>query len=511
MQQQLTAPGADGSAASAASAATAVTGYSRARFAILGSGASTGSPWLQCLISESNCCAVCAEARDNPSSKNNRGNVSALVSVWPAPSPSQPSPPRPHHVMIDAGKTMRTTVSRCFPALGVHALDAVLLSHAHADAYLGLDDLRDIAPRAPLPVYLTAQTFRVVATAFPYLADAGAPSKTFVARLDWRIITPWEPFSIPEAGGLLVTPVPVAHGPGEEDVCIAFEFGERDAGKVEEVAGAAADSAPPVSAAPSSSLPSPLPSPPPSRVLWVSDVSALSCEARAYFRSRPTSLLLLDCLNYRRYHTHFSMLQAVNCAVDMRAGVTRFVGMNHRLDHDLETAALADFGRTLAPDPLDLGLAYDGEAFEVDIGRVITVEGLRREVEAVRTAAREEAERAREGGVLASAEAGSAGASTAGGEAAAAAASSSSSSASRSPLSTVPAVNDPPVVAATSPRRHGPESPPPRTATARSGGEAPVEGIDVFSYDQPVWGGRFDDSQSPTVRALLQNWSFPPR
>ena len=51
----------------------------------------------------------------------------------------------PHrHLQIDVGKTFRDAVLRWYPRHGVDALNAVLLTHDHADAVLGLDDLRGL-------------------------------------------------------------------------------------------------------------------------------------------------------------------------------------------------------------------------------------------------------------------------------------------------------------------------------------------------------------------------------
>jgi len=157
--------------------------------------------------------------------------------------------------MLDAGKTMRQSVMKWFPAFGVQALAAVVLTHPHADAFLGLDDLRDLSPRRVLPVYLSKRCFEVVKRVFSYLVPEGsvakrsekcgygledavtgssggaasvcAPATTFVAMIEWRIFNEWEPFVIPEANNVVVTPVPVQHGAGRDNISFAFEFGLR--------------------------------------------------------------------------------------------------------------------------------------------------------------------------------------------------------------------------------------------------------------------------------------------
>jgi phosphoribosyl 1,2-cyclic phosphodiesterase len=74
------------------------------------------------------------------------------------------------NILIDCGKTFRDTVLRTFPALGVTHLDAVFLTHGHADAFMGLDDLRDVSLGGkPFPIYTSAPCFEVVSRAFAYL------------------------------------------------------------------------------------------------------------------------------------------------------------------------------------------------------------------------------------------------------------------------------------------------------------------------------------------------------
>ena len=87
--------------------------------------------------------SCCEDAAKRPGSKNARRNVSLLVRFRPADGGACT------HLMVDAGKTMREGAIALLPGLGVSSIDALLLTHAHADAMLGLDDLRDLQARRP--------------------------------------------------------------------------------------------------------------------------------------------------------------------------------------------------------------------------------------------------------------------------------------------------------------------------------------------------------------------------
>ena len=104
----------------------------------LGTGVSTGIPKLGCIIRPDQSlpeCGVCRSAL-NPHSRNRRCNVSVLLRF-------RGSDKRVMNVMVDAGKTMREACLRHLPRYGVRGIDALLLTHAHADAILGMALARD--------------------------------------------------------------------------------------------------------------------------------------------------------------------------------------------------------------------------------------------------------------------------------------------------------------------------------------------------------------------------------
>ena len=116
---------------------------------------------------------------------------------------------------IDATPDFRTQALRA----KIMRVDAILLTHAHADHILGLDDVRPLNyhQKMSIPVYGTTETFDVVRRVFQYAFKA-EPSQSSAPKVELREITA-EPF---ELFGMRVTPVPLAHGNG---LTLGFRFG----------------------------------------------------------------------------------------------------------------------------------------------------------------------------------------------------------------------------------------------------------------------------------------------
>ena len=72
---------------------------------------------------------------------------------------------------IDAGKTFREAALRWYPRFGIACLDALILTHEHADACFGLDDIRGFQVGAPgaLPVYCAQRDLDSLERRFDYL------------------------------------------------------------------------------------------------------------------------------------------------------------------------------------------------------------------------------------------------------------------------------------------------------------------------------------------------------
>ena len=118
------------------------------KLTFLGTGTSFGVPQIGCH------CAVCR----SPDPRDRRSRVGAVVET-----------DRGTRLLIDAPPELRLQLITC----GIDRIDALLLTHNHADHVQGLDDVRAFTVRrdAPLPMYGSPETLLGIAARFPYIFD----------------------------------------------------------------------------------------------------------------------------------------------------------------------------------------------------------------------------------------------------------------------------------------------------------------------------------------------------
>ncbi|TXG68573.1 hypothetical protein EZV62_003508 [Acer yangbiense] len=120
----------------------------------VGTGTSEGIPRVSCLTNPSKKCPVCTKAAE-PGNRNKRLNTSMLIRY--------PGPSGRCNILIDAGKFFYHSAICWFPSYGIRTIDAVIITHSHADAIRGLDDLRDwtnnVQPH--IPIYVAKRDFEI--------------------------------------------------------------------------------------------------------------------------------------------------------------------------------------------------------------------------------------------------------------------------------------------------------------------------------------------------------------
>ncbi|MFW5803270.1 MAG: MBL fold metallo-hydrolase, partial [Verrucomicrobiota bacterium] len=251
------------------------------RVTILGSGTSTGVPMLGCT------CAACRST--DP--RDQRLRSSLLISV------------DGRNLVIDTTPEFRIQMLRA----NVSGLDAVMLTHSHADHIHGFDDLRafTMGTDVRIPVYGASHTLAHIREHFRYIWESEQVGGG-VPQVDLHAVD--GPF---EAAGLTIEPIPVWHG---RLAVFGFRF---------------ADCA------------------------YISDVSAIPDSSMD--RLRGLRLLIIDAVRYRPHSTHFHLEAAKRVARRLAPAKTVFTHLNHDFVH----AELVD------QLPADMDAAYDGMQFDL--------------------------------------------------------------------------------------------------------------------------------------------------
>ncbi|XP_075479766.1 putative hydrolase C777.06c isoform X1 [Primulina tabacum] len=271
----------------------------------IGTGTSEGIPRVSCLTNPNKTCPVCFKAAE-PGNRNKRLNTSLLIRL--------PRPLGECNILIDAGKFFYQSALRWFPTYGIRTIDAVIITHSHADAIGGLDDLRDWTNNVQpsVPIYTTLRDFEVMNKTHYYLVDkSGVTPGAAVSDLQFNVIQE-EPFSVHD---LQFIPLPVWHGRGYRS--LGFRFGN---------------------------------------ICYISDVSEIPEDTYPLLEN--CEILILDALRPDRSSaTHFGLPQALEEVRKIRPKRTLFTGMMHLMDHHEVNSNLVKLKET---EGLDVQLSYDG-------------------------------------------------------------------------------------------------------------------------------------------------------
>jgi riboflavin kinase/FMN adenylyltransferase len=213
------------------------------------------------------------------------------------------------NVVIDTTPDFRQQALRA----KIERLDAVLLTHGHADHILGFDDIRpyNIRQNSAMPVYGNLETFEILRRAFAYVFD-GRPVLSTVPSVTLHVVD--GPFPLM---GLQFVPVRLQHGDLE---VLGYRFG---------------------------------------RGAYLTDFGSLPDSSLASLED--LDVLIIDALRDIPHPMHQTVDQALALIERLKPKQSWFTHIAHDLPHAETNERLRKLGLT------NVGLAYDGLQFEVGV------------------------------------------------------------------------------------------------------------------------------------------------
>jgi len=247
---------------------------------ILGSGTSTGVPVITCP------CSVCTSKHP----RNKRLRASAWLQT------------QGKSILIDTSTDLRQQALKH----RIGRIDAVLITHPHADHISGMDELRawNFSQKSRIPLYGNEWSVRELKQKFEYIFSPKPIEGGGIPLLDLHLFDAQSPTL--EVCGLPFQPIALRHGSQE---CVAFRLG---------------------------------------RLAYVTDCNVIPEDSLRRLEGLDT--LVLDCLRIQPHGTHFNVEKALETIERLKPRRTYLTHLGHELDY-------LEWKKKL---PKGVAFAYDG-------------------------------------------------------------------------------------------------------------------------------------------------------
>lgn len=262
---------------------------------VLGCGTSHGVPVLNCQ------CPVCRKLQAGPSpgdasqpSRNRRRRSSLLIQAQLNNATQS--------ILVDCGPDL---YSQVLPFQGLE-LNAVLLTHDHADHLHGIDELRNFSLQHKLDLYAQPRLLRMVKERFSYIFRGQSRGGRNIPHINAEVIRGPFYLSSDSKRELLIVPIPVWHG---KQCIYGFRMGN---------------------------------------FAYITDYSTIPTSSMELLQG--LDILLIDALRYRPHPTHSNLQNTLSVIKALRPKQAYITHMTHEMDYDQLSKEL----------PAGVAMAYDG-------------------------------------------------------------------------------------------------------------------------------------------------------
>lgn len=262
------------------------------KITFLGTGTSHGVPTLDCVINDYKFCpqGVCKESLFDTKHKRSRSSIFIENNGF--------------NILVDIGPDFREQCLR----ESIKKIDAILITHGHADHICGIPDLRSYTKEKAIPIYGSEESIKKIRATFSYIFEEGTLKGGGIPKIYTHVVD--NVFFVDKEK---IVPIKVEHlgltG------CFGFLIG---------------------------------------RVCYIPDVKNISEGELAKIKG--IDLLILNCLRKGKPHcSHLTLPESVELAKQISPRKCLFVHMSHDIHYKKD--------RSLLPSWIDF--AYDGLQIEV--------------------------------------------------------------------------------------------------------------------------------------------------